>query len=680
MREKCLAQAPSKIWDKTLGSDLSDNLSSIVATDDGGVVLAGNSISGIGGSKSDSCRGFYDYWIVKLDANGNEVWDKTYGGDRAENCVQIKETLDGGYIVVGGSNSDSSGDKSQNVWNASQDYWILRLDANGNKIWDKDFGGIENELCFGVVVAQDKGFLLLGISSSNISGDKSENNFGPGYTTDFWIVKIDSSGTKQWDRTVGGNLTDGATNGIETKDHGFIIVGNSDSHITGNKTVGTYGDQDVWILKMDSIGNVVWQADHGGDSIEGWVDIASAGDGKYYIGCWTFSQVSGDKTSGNFGGYTDYWVFEIDSNGNKLWDKEYGGTGFEDYFSSIVSTYDKGFIIGGSTYSGISGTKTTANLGAEQSWFQKADSLGNPQWDITIQVNGSCIGGYVVQSNNGCYYFGDWNGADSGGYKSENSKGPGYMDYFVLRFCDPMILLSASNESLCEKFCTNFLDQSTNNPTSWQWQFPGGIPSSSTDQNPTNICYNLPGIYDVTLITTNANGNDTTTLHNYITVYATPPFPSITQVGYTLTSSPANSYQWQINSADISGATNQSYTVLQTGYYTVIVGDTNGCVNSFTEYVLISGIDDVMGDANISVYPNPSSGNFIVEWLNGLMVGEVSIQVVNTLGQKVFSSLQKISAIDFKKEIDLSGIARGVYFIEIKTANEFVRKKILIAN
>src|SRR6185436_15567486 len=102
------------------------------------------------------------------------------------------------------------------------------------------------------------------------------------------------------------------------------------------------------------------------------------------------------------------------------------------------------------------------------------------------------------------------------------------------------------------------------------------------------------------------------TLIDYITVYPTPPFPVITQVGYTLTSSSASSYQWQLNSADIPGATNQSHTVLQSGYYTVIVSDSNGCVNSASIKVIISGIDD-MSDAYVLIYPNPSDGNFIVE-------------------------------------------------------------------
>ncbi|HYV94308.1 MAG TPA: kelch repeat-containing protein [Chitinophagales bacterium] len=253
-----------------------------------------------------------------------------------------------------------------------------------------------------------------------------------------------------------------------------------------------------------------------------------------------------------------------------------------------------------------------------------------------------------------------------------------------LLVCNPQMTphFSASETILCEKFCIDYFDSSQNNPTSWQWQFPGGNPSSSTDQNPTNICYDLPGTYDVTLITTNANGNDTITLYNYITVYPTPPFPTITQAGYTLTSSPASSYQWQLNATDIPSATNQSYTVLQTGYYTVVVSDSNGCKNSATTYVLISGVDDVSGDANISIYPNPATDGLMVEWLNGFVGDEISISIsiMNALGQEIFSCEQQISSGDWKKEIDLHDASSGVYFIEIKSPNIFLKKKIMITN
>jgi len=166
--------------------------------------------------------------------------------------------------------------------------------------------------------------------------------------------------------------------------------------------------------------------------------------------------------------------------------------------------------------------------------------------------------------------------------------------------------------------------------------FPGGNPASSTLQNPMNICYDLPGTYDVTLITTSANGTDTLTFTNYITVYPTPPFPTITQAGYTLTSSPSNSYQWQFNSVDIPEATNQSYDVMQPVITRWLLVIRNSCKNSFTMYVLISGINGVSDDAAISISPNPSNGNFIVEFLNAQIAGDASLDVVNTLGKKFF--------------------------------------------
>lgn len=242
------------------------------------------------------------------------------------------------------------------------------------------------------------------------------------------------------------------------------------------------------------------------------------------------------------------------------------------------------------------------------------------------------------------------------------------------------INFAANDNQVCQKYCVDFFDSSLNDPTAWLWSFPGGAPASSADQNPTDICYNLPGVYDVTLTTTNANGTSTLTLSNYITVYATPPFPTITQVGYTLTSSFADSYQWQFNSADIPGATNQSYSVLQTGLYAVVVTDSNDCVNSANKYVLITGIHDVMGHVSISIYPNPTSGRFTIELMNLMSEDEVSIDVINTLGQEVFSSAESRAAgPSEKKEIDLSGQGTGIYFIQLKINHLIFHYKILIS-
>ncbi len=249
----------------------------------------------------------------------------------------------------------------------------------------------------------------------------------------------------------------------------------------------------------------------------------------------------------------------------------------------------------------------------------------------------------------------------------------------------PTVSLNANDTLICQKFCIDYFDSSTNNPLAWQWIFEGGSPATSTAQNPQMICYNVPGVYDVTLITTNAFGNDTLTKSNYITVYATPPLPVITQTGYVLTCSPANNYQWQLNGVDIPGATDQSYTATETGFYTVLISNETGCVASTTLYVLVTGISEVNADDFINVFPNPSSGVFIVEVLNGKMA-DVMIEVKNTVGQILMTSLPKIIAAQSSYKIDLSELPAGIYFLEVsewipsgRSNDYFVRKKIIVA-
>ncbi len=240
----------------------------------------------------------------------------------------------------------------------------------------------------------------------------------------------------------------------------------------------------------------------------------------------------------------------------------------------------------------------------------------------------------------------------------------------------PQTSFAASDTTICQKFCMDFFDQSGNNPSTWKWSFPGGVPSSSSQQNPTQICYNNPGVYDVTLITTNSFGSDTLVLAGYITVYSTPAFPTITVTGDILTSSYASSYQWQFNSVDIPGATNQSYTATETGYYTVIITDENGCVSSTTVFVEVTGVESIEDDFGFFVYPNPSNGNFTLEFSANIS-GVVLIEVIDMLGQKIFASEEKISSAT-KKEIQLTNISNGIYFIRFQIGNDFVSRKIQI--
>lgn len=240
----------------------------------------------------------------------------------------------------------------------------------------------------------------------------------------------------------------------------------------------------------------------------------------------------------------------------------------------------------------------------------------------------------------------------------------------------PTSALSSSDTAVCEKFCIGFSDLSTNDPTSWQWLFPGGTPGSSSLQQPPSVCYNDPGIFDVQLISCNAYGCDTLLMQDFITVNPTPAFPVITQTANVLTSSPAAAYQWQLNAADIPGATNQSYTATVSGFYTVIISDANGCINSASVDFLITGIADLDDYPLVSIYPNPSNGNIVIEFSNTLN-SEIMIEIFNSIGQQVFVSHEKLTSFPHKSLIDIKQ-PPGLYFIDISNTDNWFRYKLIV--
>lgn len=245
-------------------------------------------------------------------------------------------------------------------------------------------------------------------------------------------------------------------------------------------------------------------------------------------------------------------------------------------------------------------------------------------------------------------------------------------------YCVPPVF-TASDVDVCEKLCIDFQDMSTNNPTSWEWTFDGGTPSASNDQNPTNICYNNPGVFDVSLITTAAAGNDTTTYYELITVYATPGPPSITKSGDILTSSPAYAYQWQLNLVDIPGATNQSYTAAEDGYYTIVVYNESGCYASTTLYVQVTGIDYFTTSGAFSIFPNPNNGIFYCELVTP-DISMAAVRIYDIRGVEIYHA----DNLDFPKRlsitIDISSFPPSIYFLELDFDHFLIRQKVILVN
>ena len=207
-----------------------------------------------------------DYWIVKVDSVGNKKWDKDFGGVNEDLFSSLQKTSDNGCIIGGYSPSVASCDKTQSSWNNNYDFWIIKIDSLGNTQWDKTFGGLDDDRLFSVVQTFDRGFLLGGTSNSGIGGDKTQINCN--FSKDYWIVKTDSSGNKLWDKDFGGLASEDIKVVSQTFDGGYILAGTSESGIGCDKTQTICGSSDYWVVKIDSVGNKSWDKNFGGISQE----------------------------------------------------------------------------------------------------------------------------------------------------------------------------------------------------------------------------------------------------------------------------------------------------------------------------------------------------------------------------------------------------------------------------
>ena len=241
--------------------------------------------------------------------------------------------------------------------------------------------------------------------------------------------------------------------------------------------------------------------------------------------------------------------------------------------------------------------------------------------------------------------------------------------------CKPPALLP-SDKNVCEKFCIDFVDQSPNVPTSWMWYFQSGIPSTSTVQNPSNICFNTPGVFDVVLITSGAFGIDTFNYPGLIQVNANPDLPTITKSGDILTSSPATTYQWQLDFISIPGATAQTYIATQDGFYTVLVFNEFACTASASIAVEVTGIAQIDDQPIISIYPNPGSGKYYFS--RKQLSEKLELKIYDSHSRCIFEKYFEKTNSEVKEVIDISNQPAGFYFLEIKSSVSWWHQKLVI--
>jgi hypothetical protein len=353
---------PAVSWTRTFGGTGYSTGNSVQQTADGGYIIAGFSSHDSGGP---------DALLVKTDASGNETWDKTFGGPGLDYGYSVRQTADGGYIIAGSTTSYGSG---------SDDVWLIKADASGSKIWDKTFGGANDDAGLAVQQTSDGGYIITGYTGASGSVPR-----------DLWLIRTDASGSKIWDKTFGGAGHDQGNDVQPTADGGYIIVGSTTSFGAGA--------HDVWAIKTDASGNKAWDRTYGGSYDDYGASVQQTADGGYIFG-------GSGVVSGANG--LDFWLIKTDPSGNTTWDRTFGGKDLDDG-TWAQPTSDGGYIITGCTYSFGEGNTDV--------WLVKTDASGNKTWDITFGGKDYDEGSSVQQTADGGYILSG--GTDSYGARNK---------------------------------------------------------------------------------------------------------------------------------------------------------------------------------------------------------------------------------------------------------------------
>tara|TARA_B110001469_G_C9643977_1_gene324691 strand:+ start:504 stop:1796 length:1293 start_codon:yes stop_codon:yes gene_type:complete len=357
---------------KNYGGSKNDVANAVVKTLDGGAVVLGYTQS-INGNITDKTTENFDFWVLKLDAENNMQWSKTFGGTNDDRGNDIIQTNDGGFAVLGYSTS-SNQDVPGNA--GSQDFWMIKLDANGAISWSKTFGYTGADFGTTLLQTTDNNYLITGVLDVTSSGGQGNSRNSQRHAGgDIWALKLSENGDLQWSKYFGGSFTDAPFGVVETEDHNFIIAGSSDSgDVDLSNNNGSY---DFWVLKIASNGTLLWERSLGGSEIDEGRAITTTNDGQFLIVGDTRSQ---DINVSNNNGAADVWIIKMNTDGNLIWEKTIGGTSF-DVARSVSKTQDNGFVISGSSRSLDAGF---TNQGQNDALLLKIDSEGNLVWKQTI--------------------------------------------------------------------------------------------------------------------------------------------------------------------------------------------------------------------------------------------------------------------------------------------------------
>lgn len=378
-------QGPILVWEENLGGTAVDVATSIMATLDGGTIAGGYTNSNNGdvvGAISGT-----DAWVIKLDASGQVEWKKIYGGTGDDYCHAIIRDNGGNYVFAGTSNS-TNGDISDNL--GGFDAWMVKLDASGNIIFSKTLGGSDDDAAYGLIQTADLGYAFAGDSKSDVI---SGNNNRGGY--DCFVGKLNNSGSVLFQKLYGGSDDESLKSISQTPNGDLYAAGETESN--NFDVSGNHGGYDFYVLRMKKTGLLTWAKTFGGTTNDNAHKIISSGKALVIVG---ETESNNGNVPENNGG-DDFWVLKIKTTGATIFSKVFGGE-TSDIARSVINT-SGGYIVVGETES-ASGD-VSSNYGNEDYWFIKLSTNGNLMYeknyggaitDIAYDVTQIQDGNYVV--------------------------------------------------------------------------------------------------------------------------------------------------------------------------------------------------------------------------------------------------------------------------------------------
>src|SRR5665648_412109 len=310
------------LWDKTYGGEKNDGAFSIVEAEDHSYIICGYTWS--------KGKGKDDGWVFKIDQNGKVLWERTFGDNSTDTLFSIIKSKDGDYVAVGRTNSKGPG---------NSDAWVLKLDEEGNVLWDKTYGGEENDGAFSIVEVEDHSYIICGYTWSKGKGKD-----------DGWVFKIDQNGKVLWERTFGKGDRDRLYSLIEDHDKGYVAVGYADRVFCSLCSEQGY----VWVIKMDETGEQVWEKKFGGSTYDIAYDLIQHKEGGYVIVAKTKDKLKETSVA---------WLLKLDQKGN-IENKIVINRAKDNYFKSIIKSKDEEYYI-------VTGDTWSKSLGSSDIWLMK---------------------------------------------------------------------------------------------------------------------------------------------------------------------------------------------------------------------------------------------------------------------------------------------------------------------